>query len=435
MSAKRTLSRRRFLQQSAMAAGLCAAPTFIPRTAFGANERVAVGCIGVRNQGAPNLKRFQAAGCDIVAVCDVDAAVRAAAARLVTDQNRPCDQLGDFRALLDRKDIDAVVITTPDHWHALMTIRACEAGKDVYCEKPLSLTIAEGRRMVNAARKHERVVQTGSQQRSSQEFWQACTLVRNGAAGRIQRVLVGLPGPNHPGPLGPDTAPPSELDYEMWLGPAPYRPYNEKRVHYNFRFWWDYSGGQMTNFGAHHLDIAQWGLGTDETGPIATWGTARFHPQNVHEVTEICRITHKYASGVEVIVGQGQADIPEGATFIGDMGTIQVTRGKLQTSPTELSQQTIESLPIQLERSTDHVANFLDCMRTRARPICDVEIGHRSATVCHLGNIVARLGRLIRWDPANEEILDDEVAALWTDKAYRAPWGTESRTQSLTLVG
>ncbi|MFG0332484.1 MAG: gfo/Idh/MocA family oxidoreductase, partial [Maioricimonas sp. JB049] len=230
----------------------------------------------------------------------------------------------------------------------------------------------------------------------------------------------------HPRALGPDTEPPAVLDYDRWLGPAPWRNYNEKRVHYNFRFWWDYSGGQMTNFGAHHLDIAQWGLGTDDTGPIATEGTATFHPQGYHEVTESCRITHTYANGVKVIAGQRQKDIPGGTTFIGTKGRIHVNRGKLRVEPEELLEQDVAALPEQLIRSTNHTGNFLECMRTREKPICDVEIGHRSATVCHLGNIVARLGRSIEWDPQTEQIVGDAEAQEMTDKVYRKPW---SRTQ------
>jgi len=421
------LTRRDVLKKtSAAAAGFAAAPWIIPSTAFGANERVTVGCIGVRNQGTGNLKRFLGAGCNVAAVCDVDSDVRAKAAKIVTDRDRSVDQYGDYLEVLDRKDIDAVVITTPDHWHALMTIHACQAGKDVYCEKPLSLTIAEGRRMVQAARENSRVVQTGSQQRSSKEFWTACTLVRNGAIGKLETVLAGINRPNHPGALGPDTEPPAILDYERWLGPAPWRNYNEKRVHYNFRFWWDYSGGQMTNFGAHHLDIAQWGMGTDDTGPIATEGTATFHPEGFHEVTETFRITHTYENGVKLIAGQGQKDIPGGTTFIGTEGRIYVNRGKLRVEPKELLEQDVAALPEQLTRSTNHVGNFLECMQTREKPICDVEIGHRSATVCHLGNLVARLGRGIKWDPQSEQIIDDSEAQEMTDKSYRKPW---SRTQ------
>ena len=416
------MRRRAFLKA---AAATFAAPYFVPGRAFGANERVVVGCIGVKNQGSGNLKRFQEAGCDIGAICDVDADVRAAAVKLA---NGSAPELfGDYRKLLERKDLDAVVVTTPDHWHALITIHACQAGKDVYCEKPLSLTIAEGRRMVRAAREGGRIVQTGSQQRSAQEFWKACTLVRNGALGKLQTVLVGIPGNNHPGPLGADTDPPANLDYELWLGPAPFRPYNEKRVHYNFRFWWDYSGGQMTNFGAHHLDIAQWALGMDGSGPIGVEGAATFHPERVHEVTETCRLTYTYASGVTVVVGQGEKDSPGGATFIGSEGRIYVNRGKLTTDPAEIVKQDVNGLPTQLYRSENHTRNFLDSIKSRELPICDVEIGHRSATVCHLGNLVARLGRAVRGDPEHERVIGDDEAQAMTDKEYRKPWTHEMR--------
>lgn len=413
------LNRRQFLWSSAATGAVMAAPMIVPSSCLGANERITVGCIGVRNQGAGNLKRFQRAGCQIGGICDVDDHVLADAAKLV--DGRP-GLHRDYRELLDRRDLDAVVITTPDHWHALMTIDACRAGKDVYCEKPLSLTIAEGRRMVSAAREHQRVVQTGSQQRSSSEFRTACELVRNGMIGRLQSVLVGIPGPNHPGAPGPDTPPPPELDYNLWLGPAPERPYNEKRVHYNFRFWWDYSGGQMTNWGAHHLDIAHWGLGADETGPLASEGTATFHPQGFHEVTETCRITHTYAGGVTVVVGQKQDDIPGGTTFIGTAGRIHVDRNRLTSDPAEILQQDLRTAKFRLAVSDDHIRNFLDCMRSREKPICDVEIGHRSATVCHLGNIVCRLGRSIQWDPVAERVVGDDEAQSMTDRPYRAPW-------------
>ncbi|MCA8997947.1 MAG: Gfo/Idh/MocA family oxidoreductase [Planctomycetaceae bacterium] len=412
------INRRNFLKTSAV----IAAPWIVPSTCFGANERVAVGCIGLRNQGAGNLKRFLGAGCEISALCDVDSHVLNDARKTVSDKGRDAIGFKDYRKLLDRNDVDAVVITVPDHWHALMTIHACQAGKDVYCEKPLSLTINEGRRMVTAAREHNRIVQTGSQQRSSAEFWKACSLIRNGALGKLERILVGIPKPNHPGPIGPETSPPGHLDYDMWLGPAPRVPYHEKRVHYNFRFSWDYSAGQITNFGAHHLDIAQWALGMDNGGPIAAQGEATFHPERVHEVTEICRIEYTYDNGVQVVLGQQQKDIPGGVTFIGEKGRIFVTRGKLTSDPAEILEQKVGDLPLQLPLSTNHVANFLECMKSRKLPICDVEIGHRSATVCHIGNIVARLGRGVKWDPKTEAFQDDAEAQSMTDRPYREPW-------------
>lgn len=413
----RPLSRRSFLAASAV----FAAPYLIPFRAFGANERIVTGHIGVGGQGLGNLNAFLGKGVQAAAVCDVDSDRLAKAVGVVTGKGQTCEGYRDYRKLLERKDLDAVVISTPDHWHALTTIHACQAGKDVYCEKPLSLTVAEGRQMVTAARKHERIVQTGSQQRSDKRFRLACELIRSGRLGKLTEVQVGLPNSNFSGPPVPDSAPPAALDYELWLGPAPQRPYNVKRVHYNFRFFWDYSGGQMTNFGAHHIDIAQWALGMDESGPVATEGTASFHPEGWYEVTSACRLTHTYANGVKLVVGQGQKDIKGGAKFIGEAGTIHVDRGSITGSAPELLELPREGA-VALYDSPNHHANFLDCIRSRKLPICDVEIGHRSATVCHLGNIVARLGRGIKWDPAREAIVDDAEAQQMLSRPYRQPW-------------
>jgi len=417
------MSRRSFLRRSALSATAFAAPMILPRRVFGANERIAVAAVGVRNQGSGNVRKFLAAGADVVAICDVDSQVAADGAAIVSEKNPAPKVFGDYRQMLEDQGIDAVLITTPDHWHARMTIDSCASGKDVYCEKPLSLTIAEGRRMVNAAREHKRIVQTGSQQRSAAEFWQACMLVRNGVIGDVKEVLVGIPDPNHPGSPGKVEPVPPQLNYDMWLGPAPLKPYHSKRVHYNFRFWWDYSGGQMTNFGAHHLDIAQWGLGMDQSGPVAVEGTAEFHPQMLHEVTEKCRLVYTYANGVKITLGQGQKDIPGGTTFIGTKGRVYVNRGKVVAEPMDLANASLDAPEmIQLYRSLDHTKNFLECIKSRELPICDVEIGHRSATVCHLGNMVARLGRPVKWDPATETCPGDAEAQAMTDREYRAPW-------------
>ncbi|WP_437205939.1 Gfo/Idh/MocA family protein [Planctomicrobium sp. SH664] len=422
------LNRRTFLKAST---ALFAAPTIIPSTCFGANERVTLGCIGVKGRGRAVMSDFGKAGSRIAAICDVDSDVlnRALSEKQKWEDYTP-KGYDDYRRLLDQKDIDAVMIATPDHWHALMTIGACEAGKDVYCEKPLTLTIAEGRRMVQAARDNQKIVQTGSQQRSMEGFWKATTLVRNGALGTLQRILVGIPRTNAPKTMPPDSDPPANLNYDMWLGPAPWRPYNENRVHYNFRFWWDYSGGQITNFGAHNLDIAHWALDLDNGGPSEVEATATFNKDNLFEVTETCRVTYKYPNNVEVILGQLQQDIPNGVTFEGTKGSIFVTRTALKSTPEEIVQQDVSTLPIQLLKSTDHVQNFLDCVKSRELPICDVEIGHRTATVCHLGNIAIRLGRSLKWDPQTEQILNDPEAQRMTDRAYRAPWTHDGKPVS-----
>lgn len=418
-------TRRQFLQGTAGILATATAPWFVPASAFGANERITTGHIGVGGQGRGNLSRFLAL-CRPVAVCDVDKNHAAQAARMVIDKTGACEVYGDYRRLLERRDLDAVVISTPDHWHALMTIHACQAGKDVYCEKPLSLTVVEGRRMVEAARRHKRIVQTGSQQRSDAKFRLGCELVRNGRIGKVHTVKVGIAASNHPGEPVPDSDPPPELDYDLWLGPAPYRPYNRKRVHYNFRFFWDYSGGQMTNWGAHHIDIAHWGLDLDDSGPLAVEGTATFHPQGWHEVTESCRITYSYADGVTMIVGQKESDCPMGTTFIGSQGTIYVNRGKLESRPTDIVLQPLGDDAVRLYASTNHHANFLDCVKSRQLPICDVEIGHRTATACHLGNIAVRTGRRIEWNPRTEQITNDGSAAEMLARPYRAPWQLDS---------
>lgn len=417
------LTRRRFLQTGAAAAGALALPTIIPSTAFGANDRIVLGHVGIGGQGSGNLGGFlKYKDISVAALCDVDSSRLEKGLKTVAERGHTAEGFEDYRKLLERRDIDAVVVSTPDHWHALTTINACQAGKDVYCEKPLTLTILEGRKMVEAAREHDRVVQTGSQQRSSKEFRTACELVRNGAIGKVHTVLVGINTPNHPGKPIPDSDPPAELNYDLWLGPAPQRPFNKNRVHYNFRFFRDYSGGQMTNWGAHHLDITQWGLGKDDSGPVKIEGTGTFHPQHWHEVTETCRVTHTYADGTKVLVGQAQKDIPNGTTFIGTNGKIFVNRGKLVVEPEELGKQPLPEGAVRLYASDDHKRNFLDCIRSREKPICDVEIGHRSATVCHLGNIAIDLGRPLTWDPQAEEFPGDAEANARRLTAYRAPW-------------
>ncbi len=381
------------------------------------SEQIRIGCIGVGNQGGGNLKKVID---HVVAVCEVDSTrLGAAAAQVKKTTGRDCATYADFRQLLDRQDIDAVVVTTPDHWHAVPTITACQAGKDVYCEKPLTLFIAEGQAMVAAARKHQRIVQTGSQQRSDARFRLACELVRSGRIGKVHTVKCGISNVNFKGPAVPNSAPPAELDYEMWQGPAPLHPYNEKHVHYNFRFFWDYSGGQQTNWGAHHLDIAQWGLGMDESGPVSIEGTARYEPTGMYEVPMWSNVVYKYANGVTMHCGH---DYKGGTLFEGDQGTLFVSRKDLVTTPAEIASVPLGEDDVHLYESNNHFANWLACIKSRQAPICDVAIGHRSATVCHLGNIAIRTGRKIAWDPNSETIAGDSEASALANRPYRAPW-------------
>jgi predicted dehydrogenase len=413
MTTPRHLTRRHFLAQSAL---LTAALSPLSIAADPPGDRLRFGVIGVGGQGTANLRPHAR---DVVAIADVDKDHLAAAAALVEKAGGKAPLLaGDYRKLLDSKEVDAVLISTPDHWHALTTIHACQAGKDVYVEKPLTLTISEGRAMVQAARKHKRIVQTGSQQRSDDKFRKACELVRNGRLGQLKVVKVGLPGVNFARPAVPDSDPPAVLDYDFWLGPAPKKSYNTKHVHYNFRFFWDYSGGQLTNWGAHHLDIVQWALGMDESGPVTIEGKAQYDVKKEFEVPATFELIYTYTNGLQVLCGQANKG---GVTFEGEKGTIFVTRGKFEATPTEIDRPAGKD-EVHLYDSKSHHGNWLDCIRSRKQPICDVEIGHRSATVCHLGNIALRTGRKITWDPVKEEIVGDKEAAQMLARPYRMPW-------------
>lgn len=414
-----SLSRRKFLARSAAALPICA----LPIRSFAADppsERVRVGFIGIGWHGEAMLKKYAK---HAAAVCDVDGGQLKLAQGIVGQGNgKSVPGFQDYRKVLDMKDVDAVFLGTPDHWHALQTIHACQAGKDVYCEKPLTHSIAEGRAMVQTARKLNRVVQTGSQQRSAAEFRTACELVRNGYIGKVHTVKIGVPGPGfRRDPNTPDTAPLADFDYDLWLGPAPQRPYNQKRLHYNFRFYWDTGGGQMTNWGAHHMDIVQWAFGHDAGCPLKVEAKAKFRQDKLYETPEWFDIVYHYPGGTTVNLRSGP-DHKDGLTFEGEKGTIYVYRGKLESKPAELIKQQLASKDVRLEVSAEHWNNWLDCIRTRQRPICDVEIGHRSATVCHLGNIAVRTARTINWDPAAEECIGDRDANKLLLRPYRASW-------------
>lgn len=440
-------SRRQFVRNTSLALGAGAAlPNIFLNKTFAAtgenpSESVRVGIIGAGAQGNANMKSIMK---NVVAICDVDKTRAAGTGATVekATQRKP-EVYNDYRRLLEDRSIDAILIATPDHWHALPAIEGCLAGKDVYCEKPLTLFIQEGRVLVRAARQNKRIVQCGSQQRSDPKFLQAAEYIRNGRIGKIKRVLVGLVGVNWTkDPLVPDSEPPAELDYNMWLGPAPWRPYNKHRVHYYFRFFWDYSGGQMTNWGAHHLDITQWALGMDDTGPVEIKGTGEFDPEKRFEVPSAFSITYKYANGVVVETRSPNPTvaslIPEkkeqameildgkesftGCIFEGEKGLLYINRGVIRAWPEEVLETPLKEGDTRLYKSAQHHANWIECIKTRKPPICEAEIGHRSATVCHLGNIAIRSGRTIQWDPVKEQIVGDAEANRLVSKEYRAPW-------------
>lgn len=420
-------SRRLFLKQSILGGAILGLSAQSYRATFAAeapSERVRVGMIGVGNQGGPknNMKYFLK---NIVALCDLDKNYLAEASAFLKSQaGLSALETDDYRRVLDAKDVDAVVVTVPDQWHAKMTIEACRAGKDVYCEKPLTLVIGEGKPMIEAARKHNRVVTTGTMQRSGEEFKLAVKLVQDGIVGKVKQVNVTLPSPNWIARAGkpvPDSVPPEGFDFDRWLGPAPLRPYNKNRVHYLFRFYWDYSGGQQTNFGAHHLDIAQWGLGMDDSGPVSVEGSAVYNPDGWYETPDTTDIKYTYANGVTMVCKQklNTKGTDQGTEFVGDKGSLFVYRGGIDTTPKELMKGIDLPKITSSQANFAHVNNFFDCVKSRNKPAADITIGHRSATVCHLGNIACRLGKKIQWDPKAETTIGDAEAAKWLTKAYR----------------
>lgn len=424
------LSRRSFVKQTSLGGLILGMSAKSYRSVFAAqppSERVRVGLIGVGNQGGPknNMKYFLH---NVVALCDLDKNYLAeASAFLRKEANLTATVTDDYRRLLDSKEVDAVVVTVPDQWHATMTIDACRAGKDVYCEKPLTLVIDEGKHMIEAARANGRVVQTGTMQRSGAEFKLAVELVRKGIVGKVTAVNVTLPSPNWIARAGkpvPDSAPPEGFDFDRWLGPAPLRPFNTNRVHYLFRFFWDYSGGQQTNFGAHHLDIAQWGLGMDDSGPISVEGTAVFNPDGWYETPDTTEIKYTYGNGVVMTCRQklDTKNTDQGTEFIGEKGSLFVYRGGIKTNPPELLKGVELPKIVSSQANISHVNDFFECVKTRKTPSADINIGHRSATVCHLGNIAIRTNKKINWDPKSETIVGDAEASRWLTKEYREPW-------------
>ncbi|MGL4462125.1 MAG: Gfo/Idh/MocA family protein, partial [Planctomycetia bacterium] len=368
---------------------------------------------------------------EVAAVCDVDRNHRDEAAKLCFERTKKrVGVYNDFRELLERKDIDAVLVATPDHWHALASIHAMEAGKDVYCEKPLTLTIEESQKMVAAARRYGAVLQTGSQQRSDNRFRLACELVRNGVIGKLKRVDTMIGGVGA-GDWQKPTTPPAELDWDMWLGPAPYAEYFPNRVHYQFRWFLDYSGGKMTDWGAHHNDIAQWGIGADGSGPVKVKGAGKFHENGPHDVATDFNIQYTYGPEHGDVELHCHADGDNGVKFTGADGFVFVSRGRIEISKGETSLKEYdaivkeykpESFKTKLYNSRDHHENWLDCIASRELPICDVEVGHRSVTVCHLGNIALQLGRELNWDPKAEAFVGDETAQRLTSRPMRGPW-------------
>lgn len=401
-------------------------PIIVPSSVLGANapsNRITIGCIGMRNMGTTNMKGFMAKPtAQVVAVCDVDTVYREEARNIAGLE--PKSAYNNFRELLVREDIDAVMVATPDHWHVPISIAAAKAGKDIYCEKPLTRTIAEGRTLCDTVKRYGRVLQTGSQQRSNNRFRFACELVRNGRIGKLHTIRVEIPQNSSKNPLTWQVGPvPEEFDYDMWLGPAMWRPYIEQGCHYNWHFIFDYGGGQLANWGPHYLDIAQWGNGTDHTGPVEIAGRGKFPKVGLFNTATRVDVEYTYANGVKLFCTTATDGHWDGSVkFEGSEGWVFIDRRQINAHPKSLLKSEIGPNEIRLYHSNDHHQNFLDCVRGRNNPVAPVEIGHCSATLCHLGNIAMLTGRKLKWDPDAERFVNNSEANRMLTRAMRSPW-------------
>jgi predicted dehydrogenase len=461
--AQKRASRRQFLKAagqgiaaSAVAIGF---PAIVPASVFGAaspSNRINIGAIGngriSRGHDLPGLWKHDAAR--IMAVCDLDARRVDDAKTLVNgyytkQTGKPYSGVtgySDYHDVLANKDVDAVVISTPDHWHAIIAIQAVQAGKDVYLQKPASLTIAEGRALSDAVHHSGRIFQIGSQQRSSPQFRYAAELVRNGRIGKLQTVEVGLPG-DPSGDEEPDMPVPKNLNYDVWLGSTPVVPYTEKRVHpqtgYDRPGWLrceQFGAGMITGWGAHHIDSAHWGMGTEYTGPVEVWGTAEFPTHGLWDVHGDFKTEALYADGVRMIVSGA---FPNGIRFVGSEGWVFVSRGNatvtasdpvaklkdpqaLSASDPKIITSVIGSSEIHLPVSKDHHGNWLECVRSRQQPIAPAEVAHRACSACLVHHIAMKTKRRLFWDPLKERFQNDEEANAMLSRPQRSPYGIGS---------
>ena len=429
MKSKPVQSRRDFLKTGSALLGAVCLPTIVPSSVFGAaapSNRINVSLIGMGLISVGHFSNMLSRDEVFVhSVCDVnrnklDDAVKQAnesySRKSTKGTFNGTKGFGEHEAICDNPDVDAVMVLTPDHWHAMISLAAIKNGKDVYCQKPMTLTIAEGRLLSDACQQYGTIFQVGSQQRSDSAFRRAAEIVRNGWIGDVKEVYAKL-GSFTPPTCLEEQPVPDYLDYDRWLGPTPWYPYNDERVKSQYgggwRRYWEYGSRKNGDWGAHHFDIIQWALGMDDSGPV------KFVPKGCdgHAYQ-----THYYANGTKVLRDHPTTD-DQMIEFVGTQGRVQVSRGdRLVTDPAHLKTDPIGPDGIHLYASNGHEQNWLDCIRSRKQPICTAEIGHRTTTICHLNAIGERLGRTIHWDPEKEEILNDAAAARWYDRPRRAPY-------------
>ena len=435
------VSRRSFLKRCSLIAAATGLPAWFVERGLAAepvkkpvspNDRPGVALIGCGGQGTRDAQNAANWG-NVVAVCDVDEKHAAAAVEKLTVDGKAPKALADFRRVLERDDVHVLVNGTPDHWHTLVNLGAARAGKDVYAEKPLTLTIDEGRRLVQAVRQSGIVLQTGTQQRSSPRFRLACELVRNARIGKLKTAKVWLPAGLREGPFATAAVPP-ELNWDFWLGPAPKVAYVPERCHKTFRFWYDYSGGTMTDWGAHHNDIAYWAIGVLAPRTVESRILAQPIAGGYDTFAEY-EVNYTYPDGTRLEILTTKDDSIYGAKvnadgqrngirFEGTDGWIWVNRDGIKASDPELLKAPLPENAVRLYNSTNHMENFFDCVRSRQAPICDVETGHRSATMCHLGAISMRTGRSLTWDGERETFVGDAAreANAYVRREMRAPY-------------
>jgi len=446
----RPVSRRRFLKQSAAFAGALGLPAIVPSSALGKagtpapSNRVVLGCIGLGIQGMGNMRTFRGnSDVQVLAVCDVHETQRDQAKKAVDEfyDSKDCTAYKDFRELLDRKEIDAVQITAPDHWHPLIALQAIRRGKHMYCEKPIGWSVRAAQVLRKAVKESAVVFQFGTQQRSGGKFRQACELVRNGRIGRLKTILVGVPG-SWTYPKQPAEPVPKELDYELWLGPAPMAPYCYQRCRPwtqgqgwgGYSIWYcisDYCLGMIGNWGVHHLDIAQWGNGSELSGPMEVEGTGVFPKDMLTDCATSWQVENRYANGVTLVhMDDGtaqkhplqQAGHGHGVMFLGSEGWVHVDRSRMDAHPKSLLTAKIAPGEVRLFKSDNHHVNFIDAVKGRTKPAAPIEVAACSDILCNLQQIALKLPRKLRWDPARELFVNDDEANRMLDRPMRAPW-------------
>lgn len=445
-------TRRNFLRAAALGATVAGFPRILRAQApgAGANSRVNLAIIGCGNQCEVDIKEWlPQKNVRVVAVCDVHKAgggyktekqflgrepirdiVNAHYAKEAPGGTyKGCDLYVDYREVLARKDVDAVAIIVPDHWHAIMTIQAAAVGKDIYCQKPLGLTVRDGQEMIRAVRTHKRVLQTGSQWRSNPVIRQFCEAVRNGVVGQPKRAEMFVAANNFEGP-GPGWKPmpvPEGFDYDRWLGPAPKAPYHKDRCFYRFRFVSDYSGGQTTNFGHHSYGVASWALGLDETGPVEIWNIGAEWPPagDLFNTATKVHFGFRYANGLECVCVTDKRSF--GVRVEGPEGWIETNGRKITASKPSIESWKPGPDSVRLYDSPNHYRNFTDCVLSRKEPAEPVEIGHRVSSLCHIGNIAMKLDRRLKWDPKAERFEGDDQANQMLERPHRAPWSYEAK--------